>query len=96
MLVQKATDRPDKTINENSPIQPAWAYQGSKVRMEELLRQRRGELQIVLLRIAGVYDDLAHNPFLAEQISRIYEHRLSAHVYRGMCAPVSHSSTSTI
>ena len=87
MLVHEATDSPEKTINEDSPIKPSWAYPESKVRTEDLLRKEHGKIPVVLLRIAGVYDDLAHNPFLAEQISRIYEHRLSAHVYPGMlCA----------
>lgn len=76
MLVHAATDQPDETINEDSPIAPAWAYPQSKVRTEELLRERHGRIPVVFLRIAGVYDDYGHQPFLAEQIARIYEHRL--------------------
>ena len=45
---------------------------------------------MVFLRIAGVYEDEGRSPFLAEQISRIYEHRLASHFYPGMlCAAQS-------
>ncbi|WP_216840447.1 NAD-dependent epimerase/dehydratase family protein [Falsiroseomonas tokyonensis] len=87
MLVHKPTDRPDERINESSPIEPSWAYPESKVRTEALLRERHGKVPVVFLRIAGVYDDFGHSPFIAEQVARIYEHRLAAHVYPGMlCA----------
>ena len=87
MLVHEPTDRPDETINEDSPVEPSWAYPESKVRTEAVLRERHGRIPVVMLRIAGVYDDLGHSPFIAEQISRIYEHRMTAHVYPGMlCA----------
>lgn len=87
MLVHKPTDRPDERINEASPIEPSWAYPESKARTEALLREQHGRMPVVFLRIAGVYDDLGHSPFIAEQVARIYEHRLAAHVYPGMlCA----------
>lgn len=87
MLVHKPTDRPDETIDEDSPIEASWAYPESKVRTEAVLRERHGRIPVVLLRIAGVYDDLGHSPFIAEQVARIYEHRLTAHLYPGMlCA----------
>lgn len=87
MLVHRPTRRPDETIDEDWPIDPQWAYPESKVKTEQLLRARHGEIPVVLLRIAGVYDDIGHSPFVAQQISRIYEHRLTAHLYPGMlCA----------
>ncbi len=87
MLVHRPTDMPDETIDEDWPIDPQWAYPESKVKAEELLREKHGEIPVVLLRIAGVYDDIGHSPFVAQQISRIYEHRLTAHLYPGMlCA----------
>ena len=87
MLVHRPTGRPDETIDEDWPIDPQWAYPESKVKAEQLLRKRHGEIPLVLLRIAGVYDDIGHSPFVAQQISRIYEHRLTAHLYPGMlCA----------
>lgn len=90
MLVHKPTDRPDERINENSPIEPSWAYPESKVATEAILRERHGPIPVVMLRIAGAYDDLGHSPFIAEQVSRIYEHRLTSHFYPGMlCAAQS-------
>ena len=84
MLVHRPTYEPDTQIDEASPIGPTWAYPQSKIETERLLRDRHGEIPLVLLRIAGVYDDLGHSPFVAQQIARIYEHRITAHVYPGM------------
>ena len=90
MLVHRPTERPDQRIDEESPIDPLWAYPESKAETEALLRERHGDIPIVLLRIAGVYDDMGHSAFLAEQVSRIYEHRATAHLYPGMlCAAQS-------
>jgi nucleoside-diphosphate-sugar epimerase/uncharacterized membrane protein len=87
MLVHEATDSPDARIDEASPIAPSWPYPESKARTEAMLRERHGDIPLVLLRIAGVYDDMGHSPFIAEQIARIYEHRLISHFYPGMlCA----------
>ncbi len=87
MLVHRPSGNPDERIDESSPIEPSWPYPESKVRTEAMLRERHEGIPLVLLRIAGVYDDTGHSPFLAEQIARIYEHRLIAHVYPGMlCA----------
>ncbi|MES2326231.1 MAG: NAD-dependent epimerase/dehydratase family protein [Pseudomonadota bacterium] len=84
MLVHRPTHEPDTQINEDSPIGPTWAYPQSKIETERLLRDRHGDVPLVLLRIAGAYDDLGHSPFIAQQIARIYEHRITAHVYPGM------------
>ena len=87
MLVHRPTGDPNERIDEDAPVEPSWAYPESKVRTEQVLRENHGSIPVVLLRIAGVYDDLGHSPFIAEQIARIYEHRLVAHVYPGMlCA----------
>ncbi len=87
MLVHRATDSPDERITEESPIDPSWPYPESKVRTEAMLRERHGSIPVVFLRIAGVYEDEGHQPFIAQQIARIYEHRLTAHLYPGMlCA----------
>lgn len=54
---------------------------------EELLRERHGRVPVVFLRIGSVYDDYGHQPFLTEQIFRIYEHRLIGQLHPGMlCA----------
>lgn len=46
---------------------------------------------MVFTRIAGVYDDMGHSAFLAEQIAGVYEHRIKSHLYPGMlCAAQSY------
>lgn len=83
MLIHRPTYRRGARIDEHQPIEPAWAYPQSKVRAEGLLRDRHGDIPLVFLRIAGVYDDAGHSPFLAQQIARIYEHRVTGHFYPG-------------
>lgn len=90
MLVHRPTARREDRIDESAALEGAWPYPESKIRAEELLRVRRGDMPLVILRIAGVYDDLGHSPVLAEQIARIHEHRLLSHVYPGtLCAAQS-------
>src|ERR687892_512843 len=62
-------------INEDSPldIPPKWAYPKSKIETEKVIHAERGNIPVVILRIAGVYDDLCHSIPLALQIQRIYE-----------------------
>src|SRR3546814_2460097 len=87
MLVHKPTPTPDERINEDSPIGASWAYPQSKVDAETLLHERHGNISVVYMRAAGVYDDDGRSAFLAQQISQIYEHRLISHFYSGMlCA----------
>ena len=73
-------------ITEEWPIEPTWAYPESKVRTEQLIRDERGSIPAVALRISGVYDDLCHSIPLANQIQRIYERQLTSRVYSGSTA----------
>jgi nucleoside-diphosphate-sugar epimerase len=82
MLVQ-APCEPDERIHEKSPLEPKWDYPQSKLDTEQRIRAQHGEIPIVLLRIAGVYDDRGHSIPLANQIQRIYERRLTAGVFPG-------------
>jgi len=82
MLVH-APCEPGERINEDWPLEPKWDYPQSKVKTEQLLRAERGDIPVVLLRIAGVYDDLCHSIPLAHQIQRVYERRLTSHVFPG-------------
>lgn len=82
MLVHAPT-RPGQTINEDSPVDPRWAYPQSKVETEALIREKHGNIPVVLLRLAGVYDDHCHSAFLSQQIARIYERQLFSHLYPG-------------
>lgn len=84
MLVHRPTYEPDTRINEESSLGPTWAYPDSKLQTEGVLLKQHADIPLVLLRIAGVYDDEGHSPFIAQQIARIYEHRIAAHFYPGM------------
>lgn len=82
MLVHRPAE-PGQFINEDWPVEPTWAYPESKVRTEQLIREQRGPIPAVLLRIAGVYDDLCHSIPLANQIQRIYERQFTRQIYSG-------------
>lgn len=82
MLVHRPAE-PGQFINEDWPIGPTWAYPESKVKTEALIRTEHGPIPAVLLRFAGVYDDVCHSPPLAHQIQRIYERQLASHLYSG-------------
>ena len=82
MLVHQPGE-PGQFITEGSPLGPTWAYPESKVRTEAVIRAERGPIPTVMLRFAGVYDDVCHSPPLANQIQRIYERQLAGHLYSG-------------
>lgn len=82
MLVHKPGE-PGEFIDEEWPLEPTWAYPASKVRTEALIGDERGDIATVILRLAGVYDDVCHSPPLAHQMQRIYEGQVAAHLYSG-------------
>lgn len=82
MLVH-APCEPGEKLNERSPIKPTWPYPQSKVNTEKVLRERHGNIPIVIMRIAGAYDGMCHSIPIAQQIRRIYERQLRGHVYPG-------------
>ncbi len=82
MLVHAPTT-PGDPITEDSPLQPAWAYPQSKVRTEQVIREERGDIPTVVLRIAGVYDDLGHSAPLPRQVQRIFERDPTAYIFAG-------------
>jgi nucleoside-diphosphate-sugar epimerase/uncharacterized membrane protein len=82
MLVHKPS-APGERITEESPLEPTWDYPKSKVAAEQTIRDGRGEIPVVLLRIAGVYDDKGNSVPIAHQIQRIYERQLEGHVFPG-------------
>jgi nucleoside-diphosphate-sugar epimerase len=85
MLVHRPGE-PGEFITEDWPLEPTWAYPQSKVRTEQLIHEERGDIPAVLLRIAGVYDDLTHSIPLAQQMHRISERDLTSRVYSGSTA----------
>jgi len=82
MLVHRPAE-PGQFITEEWPLGPTWAYPRSKVRTEALIGEERGSIPTVVLRLAGVYDDVCHSPPLAHQIQRIYERQFAGHLYSG-------------
>lgn len=85
MLVHRPAELGQR-IDEDSPIEPTWAYPASKVKTEELILAERGEIPAVLLRISGVYEDGCRSIPLAHQIQRIYERQYTRRLYSGSTA----------
>lgn len=82
MLVHAPTV-PGHPIAEDSPLGAEWAYPQSKVKTEEIIHGERGDIPVVILRIAGVYDDVGHSVPLPRQIQRIYERTPEAYLFPG-------------
>jgi len=89
MLVYKPSS-PGVKITEESPLEPKWDYPKSKVTTEKLIHEQRGEIPVVIMRIAGVYSEEGNSIPITNQIQRIYEKQLSAPLYP---ANVEHGST---
>lgn len=82
MLVH-APVTPGEEINEFSPVKPAWPYPQSKVDAEKAIRENCGNVPVVNLRIAGVYDDYCHSIPIAQHIVRVYEMQFSSLMFPG-------------
>ncbi len=82
LLVHEPTE-PGRPINEDHSVDPKWDYPESKVETERLLRENHGDIPLLILRMAGVYDDEGHSIPIANQIKRIYEKDLTGRVYPG-------------
>ena len=78
-----------RRIDESWPLGPTWPYPASKVATEQVVRERRGSSPAVLLRMAGVYDDLGQAPPLANQIRRVWERRPTSHLFPASAATVT-------
>lgn len=78
-----APAEPGMPINEDWPLEPKWDYPKSKVETEKLIHAQRGNIPVVILRIAGVYDDQGDSIPLAHQIQRIYEREITSKLYPG-------------
>ncbi|HZS18713.1 MAG TPA: NAD(P)-dependent oxidoreductase [Candidatus Udaeobacter sp.] len=74
---------PGKPINEDSPLDPKWDYPKSKVETEKLIHKKHGNIPVVILRIAGIYNDQCESIPLAHQIQRIYERQITSKLYPG-------------
>lgn len=82
MLVHAAQSPPNK-ISESSPLTMNWEYPKSKVLTEEVMQKEHDSIPIVILRIAGCYDDECHSIPISNQIQRIYERQFESRVFPG-------------
>ncbi|MCL4182620.1 MAG: NAD-dependent epimerase/dehydratase family protein [Burkholderiaceae bacterium] len=83
LLVHAPSPAKGARIDENSPIDPAWAYPRSKADTEALISTERGEIRTVIVRLAGVYDEDCRAAFIAQQIARIFERLPTAYLFAG-------------
>jgi nucleoside-diphosphate-sugar epimerase len=84
LLVMEPAEDEDEKITEFSPLEDEpWDYPRSKIEAEELIRQERGQIPTVILRIAGVYDEHCHSIPIAQHISRIYEKKFESYFFPG-------------
>ncbi|WP_282026259.1 NAD-dependent epimerase/dehydratase family protein [Limimaricola cinnabarinus] len=82
MLVHRAAT-PGERISEESPIEPGWAYPKSKAQAEEVIAAHCGDIPVVILRLAGLYDEQSAVPTLSHQIARIYNRGFKSHLHSG-------------
>lgn len=82
MLVHAPTE-PGVPVDEDSPLEPRWAYPRSKLATERVIEELRGEIPTVFLRLAGVYGDRCGVPAISHQVQRIYERKLKGHLFSG-------------
>jgi len=74
---------PGDRIDEDSPVEPRWAFPKSELRTEHLIQHEHGDVPYVLLRIAGVYTDYGKQPTLVQQIKRIHQQDLTGFFFPG-------------
>jgi UDP-glucose 4-epimerase len=74
---------PGQKINEEWPLEPKWDYPKSKVKTEKVLHEQRGDIPVVILRVAGVFSEKGNSIPITNQIQRIYEKQITSHFYPG-------------
>jgi len=82
MLVMRPAE-PGQMIDETSPVGAEWDYPRSKLAAEQVIAQRHGRIPVVILRIAGVYDEDCHSIPIAQHIRRIREKKLESYLLPG-------------
>ncbi len=84
LLVMEPAEDENEKITEFSPLEDEpWDYPRSKIEAEETIRQERGQIPTVILRMAGVYDEDCHSIPIAQHISRIYEKKFESYFFPG-------------
>lgn len=82
LLVMKSSES-GEPITADSPVDAEWDYPKSKLETEKLLERERGPIPTVVLRMAGVYDEMCHSVPIAQQISRIHQKQLESYLFPG-------------
>jgi nucleoside-diphosphate-sugar epimerase len=72
-----------ESLTPDSPVQAQWDYPQSKLDAELVIANERGPIPVVILRIAGVYDEDCHSVPIGQQISRIHQRQLESYFFPG-------------
>jgi nucleoside-diphosphate-sugar epimerase len=82
-IVMKPVEGEGQVLTESSPTEPAWDYPRSKLEAEKVIREERGSIPAVILRVAGVYDVDTRVVPIAQQMRRIYEKQFESYFFPG-------------
>jgi nucleoside-diphosphate-sugar epimerase len=82
MLVHEPTE-PGGRIDEDTPISKSWPYPNSKIETEAVIAEHPATsgMSVVLVRIAGVYDEDGNSPPITNEIKRIDGRWPTSHFY---------------
>ena len=84
ILVVEPTDEEGERLTEKSTLEDEpWDYPKSKIKTVKLIREERGNIKTVILRIGGVYNEDGHTVPIAQQIARIYEESFESYFFPG-------------
>lgn len=70
-------------LTETFPTEETWDYPRSKLEAEKVIQQEHGRIPVLVMRIAGVYDEEGHSVPIGQQIRRIYEKEIESYFFPG-------------
>jgi nucleoside-diphosphate-sugar epimerase len=82
LLVMKSAED-EQPLTADSPVSAEWDYPRSKLQAELVIANERGPIPVVILRIAGVYDEDCHSVPISQHISRIHQRQLESYFFPG-------------
>lgn len=83
LLVAEPAEEGEKVTEESPSVDDPWDYPESKIEAEQVIRETRGKIPAVILRLAGVYDERCHSVPIGQQISRIHQKQLESYFFPG-------------
>lgn len=83
LLAMKPAEAKGEKLTEASPTRGEWDYPQSKLEAERVLKEHRGDIPVVIHRIAGVYDERGHSLPITQHIRRIYEKKMESVLFPG-------------